>query len=159
MLDIPDDMEETYNQHKSAIDEELNKIVATSFRRIYKEDGKDLKSSVENVYKNLYMEVWGKQEDVLKEAIVKLLLKYKDEDARTFKVKIPEQLEEAYLHHKNEIVREVKGDVRHMLEDFKYDEHKDHFHHGELSAAAHDETGGQTTPAGNETNKRISANP
>ena len=65
------------------------------------------------------------------------------------------QLEEPYLHHKNEIVREVKGDVRHMLEDFKYEEHKDHFHHGELSAAAHDETGGQPAAKSNKTKESV----
>ena len=65
------------------------------------------------------------------------------------------QLEEAYLHHKNEIVREVKGDVRHMLEDFKYEEHKDHFHHGELSAAAHNETGKQPAAKSNKTKESV----
>ena len=113
---------------------------------------------MENVYKKLYyMEVWAKQEDILKEAIVKLLLKYKDEDARTFQVKIPEQLEDAYLHHKNQIVREVKGDVRHMLEDFKYEEHHSHFHHGELSAAARDDTEGQTAAKSNKTKESVGA--
>ena len=40
--------------------------------------------------------------------------------ALTSIVKIPEQLEDAYLHHKNEVLREVKGDVLHMTTSFHF---------------------------------------
>jgi len=143
-LDVPEDMEEAYAAHKSTVDDELNKVVATSFRRVYKENEDNLKDSLDTIHKDLYLKFWSEKEATIKEGIIKLLLKYKDQDARTFEVKIPEQLEDAYLHHKNEIVREVKGDVHHMLEDFKYDEHKAHFHHGEHTSGNQEDHDTQT---------------